>query len=453
MHRFTKAAALGIIAALLGACSGHSGGSLPPQAGTAQSSAKAPADNADFTYNVDPLVKPFKTGSAVRINAFPAPSQCVQIVGTACYTPALMRRAYNVPASANGAGQTIVIVEAFGSPTIETDIKAFDAAMGLPDPALNVLTPLGAVTPTSLLWAEETSLDVEWAHAIAPDAAIDVVVAPDAKSGSLHAAEQYAITNHLGSVISMSFGALEPSIPGGARNRLLQHADSLYQQAKAAHITLIASTGDLGATNGKNAPPTPQFPASDPLVTSVSGTSLLMSDTGVYRRETVWNDSSASLCPLGCAFGTQQGATGGAPSALFKTPAFQQMLFHPATREVGDVSYNAGVYTSVLVYMGFLGAGSGFYTVGGTSAAAPQWAGIVALANQSAGHPLGFINQALYDIAKGPAYHLAFHDITVGNNGLPGSASEPAGPGYDMPTGLGSPNVANLIPALIQATR
>lgn len=453
MHRFTKAAALGVIAAILGACSGHSGGSLPPQAGTPQSTAQAPADNSDFTYNVNPLVKPFETGSAVTTNALPSPSQCVAGFGLACYTPALMRTAYNVPVSANGAGQTIVIVDAFGSPTIKTDIKTFDAVMGLPDPTLNVLTPVGAVTPNNLGWAEETSLDVEWAHAIAPAATIDLVLAPNNKSSSLHAAEQYAITNHLGSVISMSFGALEPSIPGGAHNTLLQHADSLYQQAKDAHITMIASTGDLGATNGLNAPPNPQFPASDPLVTSVSGTSLFMSDTGAYQHETVWNDSDASLCPFGCAYGVSPAVTGGAPSALFKAPSFQQMLFHPATREVGDVSYNAGTYTAVLVYIGFLGANSGFYFVGGTSAAAPQWAGIVALANQSAGHPLGYINQALYNVAEGPLYHLAFHDVTVGNNGLLGGASESAGPGYDMPTGLGSPNVANLIPALIQAAK
>jgi subtilase family serine protease len=93
--------------------------------------------------------------------------------------------------------------------------------------------------------------------------------------------------------------------------------------------------------------------------------------------------------------------------------------------------------------------GPGLYFVGGTSAGAPQWAGIVALANQAAGRPLGFINTALYNIAKGPSYHLAFHDVTIGNDGLLGGASESAKPGYDMPTGLGSPNVRNLIAALV----
>jgi subtilase family serine protease len=263
----------------------------------------------------------------------------------------------------------------------------------------------------------------------------------------LHAAEAFAVANHLGNVMSMSFGIAEPAIPGGAHNHLLQHADSIFQQARAQRITMIASTGDTGATSGSSATPTAAFPASDPLVTSVGGTSLFISDTGAYERETVWNDSVASLCPFNCPFGILPFATGGAPSAAFKTPSYQHGVTGLPSRAVADVSYNAGIYTAVLVYMSY--NGPGLYFVGGTSAGAPQWAGIVALANQAAGRPLGFINTALYNIAKGPSYHLAFHDVTIGNDGLLGGASESAKPGYDMPTGLGSPNVRNLIAALV----
>lgn len=450
MHRFRKAAAFALLAALASACSSHDGSPLTPQAAT--QSVATTSNSADFRYNVDPVVHPFKTGT-VKASALPSPSQCAQAFGIACYTPALMRTAYNVPASATGAGQTIAIVEAYGSPTVASDLQIFDATMGLPDPKLNIFFPEGPVTPNNVGWAEETSLDVQWAHAIAPGATIDLIVAPDNRSSTLHSAEAFAIANHLGSVISMSFGALEPAISGGAHNTLLQHADSLYQHAKAAHITMIASTGDLGATNALNAPPNPQFPASDPLVLSVGGTSLFMNDAGQYQSETVWNDSVSALCPFGCRFGVQGGATGGAPSAIFKAPSYQQMLLHPASREVGDVSYNAGTYTAVLMYLGFLGQSSGLYFVGGTSAGAPQWAGIVALANQSAGRPLGFVNQALYDIAKRPEYRLAFHDVTAGSNGWFGGTAESAGPGYDMPTGLGTPNVANLIPALVRSAQ
>lgn len=450
MHKFIKAGLLVGIASILGACAGNGGSSVTPGLTSAQSATTA-TSNADFDYHANPPIKPFEVGSNVSPN-LPPPSTCVALFGLACYTPAEMRTAYNVPSAYDGSGQTIVIVDAYGSPTIQNDLHTFDVVMGLPDPTLDVVYPLGQPTTQNGGWAGETSLDVEWAHAIAPAAKIVLAVSPTNHGSDMHAVEQYAITNHLGGVISMSFGALEPSIPGGAENKLLQHADTLYQQAKNAGITMIASAGDSGATNGLNAPPNAQFPASDPLVTSVGGTSLFISDTGAYQHETVWNDSVAAWCPFACAVGVIPAATGGAPSALFKSPSYQQNVVGGTSRRVADVGYNAGIYTAVLVYMSFGGpSAAGFYFVGGTSAGAPQWAGVVALADQAAGHQLGFINQALYNVAKTPNYNAAFHDVTVGDNGLSGAAGESAGIRYDMPTGLGSPNVANLIPALLQA--
>lgn len=464
VHQFAKRALLLGIAATLAACSGNGGTSPLPSSHTTNPStassgsrfikAAAATVDTEFEYSANPPEQPFQTGDQVTPDGFPKPSTCTAVFGLACYTPSEIRTAYNVPSTLDGTGQTIVIVDAYGSPTIQHDFDVFNHAMGLPAATINVVYPNGQPAPytnTSLRsgWAGETSLDVEWAHAIAPQANITLVVSPTSLTSSMHAAEEYAITNHLGSVISMSFGANEGTIPGLAQNKYLQHADSLYQQAKDANITMIASAGDFGATNG-GSEIHPEFPASDPLILSVGGTSLFMADNGTYQGENVWNDSVASQCPFGCHIGLLAAVTGGAPSLLFKTPSYQQNLTHATSRQVADVSYNAGVYTAVLVYHSYSGAG-GYYFTGGTSAGAPQWAGIIALANQSAGHPLGFVNQAMYNVAK-TSYASAFHDVTNGSNNLGSLPGISAGAGYDNPTGLGSPNVANLIPALIAAS-
>lgn len=448
MHHLRKAALAAAAASILASCAGTGSGSIVPRTTAAAAGSKT----QDFRYLASPPVKAL--AGRLQMQSHSLVSQCISIFGLACYTPPALRVAYDVPSSLTGAGQTIVVVDPIGSPTIAADLQTFDAAIGLPDPpSFNVIYPEGPAATPDDGWAAETSLDVEYAHGMAPSASIDLVVAPTAFASSTHAVEEYAIAHRLGRVLTMSFGVPEPFITGGISNKLLQHADALYQQAKAANITVLASTGDLGATNGLDFPPNADFPASDPLVTGVGGTSLFTTVSGAYDHETVWNDSIASLCPFGCLYGLEPAATGGAPSAIFKTPSYQQNLIHGTSRYVGDVSYNAGLYTAVLVYMGFHADPSknGFYFVGGTSASTPQWAAIVALANQYAGRPLGFINQRLYNIAKGSEYHVAFHDVTVGNNGLFGGAGENAQPGYDMPTGLGSPNVAKLIPALVRA--
>ena len=452
MHRSFKVAALLATASVFAACSGG-GGPVTPQAPGHSTAATATSASNDgtFDYNANPPTHPFGSSTDYTTNALPPPSLCVSVYGLTCYTAKEIRSAYNVPANYDGTGQTIVIIDAFGSPTIQRDLAYFDAVMGLPNPTLNVIYPTGQPTTVNGNWAGETSLDVEWAHAIAPKATIDLVIAPTNSNVDLHAAQDYAVQNHLGNVISMSYGANEISIPGGASNKYLQHADATFQQAKDANITVIASAGDYGASNGTSQL-MPEYPSTNPLILSVGGTSLFMSDSGAYQKETVWNDTVASLCPFGCAYGPF-GATGGAPSYVFKAPSYQQLLAHSTQRTTADVSYNASVYTAVLVAESFGNPTGtpGLYFVGGTSSGAPQWAGIIALADQAAGHPLGFVNQDLYAIAKGGPYGSAFHDVTVGDNALFSAPGEQAGPGYDIPTGLGSPNVANLIPALLQA--
>jgi subtilase family serine protease len=211
---------------------------------------------------------------------------------------------------------------------------------------------------------------------------------------------------------------------------------------------VFASAGDNGAANGY-ATTNPLYPASDPLVTAVGGTDLFMSTSGHYQSETVWNDGDPSLCPFGCTAGVF-GASGGAPSSVFQAPSYQigdGSGF--AMRTTADVAYNASVYTAVMVYLGFLGSNSGFYFFGGTSEGSPQWAAITALADEAAGHGLGALNPLLYRIAgNAKAYGRDFHDVTVGNNAFFGPGYN-AGTGYDLPTGLGSPNVANLITSLV----
>ena len=384
-----------------------------------------------WVYDVNPSYK-LAYAAGTQPAAFPAPSVCEAVFGLACYTPSEIRTGYDVPKKATGAGQTIVIVDAYGSPTIRQDLATFDAAMGLSDPTLNIIYPGGSPTFNPLQshaesnWAFETSLDVEWSHAIAPAATIDLVIAANNGGDVLNNAQQYAVSNHLGNVMSLSFGFPEGAVNGNSGQQTQAHA--IYQQAKAAGMTVLVSSGDFGGNNELsflNA----SYPASDPLVTSVGGTNLFLSDTGSYKSETVWNDSDPSLCPFGCTSGIF-GATGGAPSLLFPG------------RQVADVGYNASVYTAVLTFISFPGTAPGFYFTGGTSEGAPQWAGIVADIDQHARHPIGFMNPALY-----AAPSSDFHDVTVGQNGFFGPG-ESAGPGYDMPTGLGSPDVAKLIATL-----
>lgn len=437
-------------AAVLGAAMlGASLATSPAQAASANPSA--------ITYHANPPHRlAFAASAPARFSL--TPSQCVKDFGLACYTPSEIRTAYDVPSSLSGSDQTIVIVDAYGSPTIRSDLHIFDQEFGLSDPTLNIIYPGGKPafnvnSANEVGWASETSLDVEWSHAIAPGAAIDLVVASSSSGNALNLAESYAVSNHLGNVMSMSFGSPEAAIAGGGNNIQLQQSEQIYQAAKAAGITVIAAAGDWGDANAAFGYTTPNalYPASSPNVLAVGGTDLFAANSGAYKSETAWNDFDPSLCPYGCAYGPF-GATGGAPSMIFPAPSYQKGVTGLSMRTTADVAYNASVYTAVLAYLGFFPNASqnGFYFFGGTSEGAPQWAGITALADQAAGHALGFLNPALYAIrANARTYGADFHDVTVGNNEdpYPGCCYSTA-TGYDLPTGLGSPNVAHLITTL-----
>jgi subtilase family serine protease len=384
-----------------------------------------------------------------------------------CYSPQEIRNAYNLTPVINagyiGTGQTIVIIDSFGSPTIASDLATFDAGYGLPDPpSLTVLSPLGSVPfdpngPDEEGWAFETTLDVEWAHAMAPGANIVVMTSPVDETEGVQGLpeflqlEQYAVSHHLGNIISQSWAATENTLFDDHGHGVINSFESFYQSLGSKGVTVLSSAGDSGSANidvnGNNYPfPTVNYPASSRYVTSVGGTSLFADTSGNYQSETVWNDGPGS-------------ATGGGISQLFEEPSYQKNNLPAATqtllahhRGIPDISYNADPRTSILVYASFLGAFGGpvgFFRIGGTSEGAPQWAGIVADGNQWAGHPLGFLNDKLYAIGNSSAGATAYHDITVGNNANQGIPGYNATTGWDAATGWGTPNVAVLLADLI----
>ncbi len=430
----------------------------------------AAAGNAgSITYTVNPIAIP--ASSSLSAGGF-FPGACVATQGLACYTPDIFHQAYQVPWTVNGAlagtGEQVAIIDAYGSPTVASDLATYDAAFGLPAANLHVYYPDGKVpfNPTvrkglEVGWAEETSLDVQTVHDLAPGARINLIVASSPSGNDLNVAERYAVDNHLGNVMSMSFGSPESAIAGGGNNLQLQQADAIYRAAAASGISVFASSGDSGATNGA-ATANAGFPASDPYVTAAGGTDLFVnaaigsnvspgstSTDGTYAGEYAWNDANPATCPFHCQYGPF-GATGGAYSSVFSVPAYQAGANPGATmRSTSDVSFNASVYTATMIFLGFLGGtANNFYFFGGTSEASPAWAAITADLDQAAGGNLGFLNPQLYKLAANPTSYAAdFHDVTAGTNNFP-TVSSPgysAGTGYDLPTGLGTPIVSGLM--------
>ena len=409
----------------------------------------------------------------------PTTATCEASFQVACYEPAQIQQAYNLPVLYNrgvtGKGATIVIVDSFGSPTIANDLAVFDQQFGLPaPPSFKIIRPVGAVPrydPSNsqlFSWAGETSLDVEYAHAVAPGASILLVETPVSETEGVTGfpqivqAEEYVINHHLGDVISQSFGATEQTFPSSAALQALRGA---YIAADQQHITVLSASGDDGATDLSlneqtfYTRPVTSWPASDPLVTGVGGTQLHLDSNGNQTSpDTVWNDTfnaSTQDFILGSS-GPSPLAGGGGKSIFFARPTYQNAVRNVVggSRGVPDISMSAACNGAVDVYQSFGGEAAGWYPTCGTSEATPLFAGIVALADQVAGHPLGLINPALYAIA---ARHLSgLVDVTSGNNTVSftqGGRSHTvhgftAGPGYDLAVGLGTVNAAEFVPEL-----
>lgn len=399
----------------------------------------------------------------------PTDAQCRAQTGFPCYNPQEIRTAYDLNPVLNagftGKGQTIVIIDSYGSPTIQADLQTFDAGFGLPDPpSFTQLAPLGQLNfdPTNadmVGWAFETTLDVEWSHAMAPDANIVLMTSPVDETQGIQGMpqflylEQYAVNHNLGKIISQSWGTTENTLfttPGG--RQVISNFDHFYQKAGAEGVTIFGSAGDAGTANpdinGNIYPfPTVNFPSASPYITAVGGTALFADTSGNYQSETVWND------------GPTAGATGGGVSQFLKEPSYQKKNL-PASdqqllngfRGVPDIAFNAAGSTPVLVYLSIPSIPAGWYMIAGTSEGSPTWAGIIADGDQMAGHPLGFINPAVYKLGNSSDYAKSFHDITVGNNSQDGIPGYNATPGWDATTGWGTPKVWTFLRELIERT-
>ena len=415
-----------------------------------------------------------RASAATRATSSPGPAatDCLTL-RPPCYTPQQIQVAYGIQPllkrGITGRGQTVVLLEfppaGTGSPSaalgnqvpassdIRQDLARFDAMFGLPAARVQVVNTL-AHSASPWQASPEEVLDTEIVHAVAPGAAIREVLIPSPTTASpgkvgaaVLAALQFGLTQ--GGVVELSAGANEQCFTPA----VIAKGDSVLQAAQRDHVTVVMSTSDYGAA----ATPCPgggtgpvkgvDWPASDPLTLAVGGTSLQASQaTGAYIGETAWNTPDAAPGPT-------SSAGGGGFSQVFPRPAYQDGIAGAgATRGVPDVSADADPGTGMALAISDGGSGYVLVAAGGTSAAAPLWAAVIALADQYAGRHLGFVNPALYQLGRSPAYHQAFHDVTTGTNTVQIDGQTVTGyqaaPGWDPVTGWGSPNAQVLVPLL-----
>jgi len=421
----------------------------------------------------------------------PTSAQCVARTGLQCYSPTQMQRAYGLRSlyrrGFDGRGRTIIIVDPYGSPTIGSDLAYFDRKTGLPAPPhFRVIAPEGPIPPFPVInpkrlttydreridKAAETTGDVELAHEIAPGANILLVVTPvteTVKGGgfaAMMAAEQYVFAHDMGDVVSQSFSLPEQNFGRAAITRL-RYA---YRTAYNDHVSVFGATNDNGvsgaSSNGLYRHRVVQWPASDPLVTGVGGTNIHLSAAGNrITPDTAWNDTwnpFAIDATLGCVAPPYPWASSGGLSTIFKRPAYQDAVRNlvGTRRGLPDISMNAAFSDGVLVYSSWQGAGVWIEGGGGTSAATPEFAALVAIADQMAHKRLGLINPYLYELERRHAPGIA--DITKGTNTVSFHENQrnDTGPiitvkgynarrGYDLVSGVGTPNAALLVPELV----
>lgn len=452
-----RALALGSVSAMVMAALPALAGAAAP-ASAAASAVAAPA----------PAVAPIpaitghilaRTGEATPVST----TQCETTYAIACYSPLQYRIAYDLNPLYNkgitGAGETIVIVDSYGSPTIQNDLNTFDAQWGLPDTQVQIVQygnvpPFNPKSGSMDGWAGETSLDVEYAHAMAPGAHIvlleTAVSETEGVTGfpEMMAGEKSLIDQGVGDVISQSFSATENTFPGFAQGDYSSLLKLRYAYADAAThgVTVLDAAGDSGATDamltGNDLYPyrVADWPASDPLVTSIGGAQLYLNNSGHrLQPDTVWNDG--------------YGAGGGGVSAIFARPGYQGGVSKVVGSHRGypDITMSAAVNGGAWIYTSFDPSQTGWAVVGGTSEATPLFSGIVALADQKAGHRLGNINAALYALgaqAQSGSTTTGLVDITAGDNSYSGVIGYTALPGFDLASGWGTIDAAKFVPAL-----
>ena len=432
-----------------------------------------------------------------------------------CYSPAQLRSAYDaaplIASGIDGSGETVVLPEvapvaprsakarAAGSVSLRESVAAYDAAFDLPAARLSVDGALAPGAGHDKLYGEsalEELLDVEMVRAIAPGAAIQIDLFEHRLPASLPPLLHLAASQ--GQAVSLSFGIGESCFPADTAS-----LQSALGDVEAAGLSVFASSGDNGdLSRGCNGRPTTHrgitLPGSDPLITSVGGTSLKLGAGGAYGSEVAWGGRASSAStdnPLGSSGRPIAEGSGGGFSKVFGIPPYQVgvpgIVSH---RGLPDVAFDANTATGVAqvaVLDGKVcavlpklkkilkeaGPGDARTTLaqlatrasgpatrceieapaGGTSAGSPAWAAIAALADQYAGRSLGFLNPAIYAIAEGPSGAAAFHDVTSGSNTTRLKSGKTvkgysAGPGWDPVTGWGSPDIARLVPLLAAAT-
>lgn len=321
------------------------------------------------------------------------------------YTPGQIRMAYNFNEKYTGIGNTIAIIVAFGNANIVSDLEVFNRRFNLPDADIEVLFPQGRPQEADLGWAAETSLDVQWAHALAPEAKIILVVAKNSNSDSLFEATRFALGTEA-NIISMSWGVAESTMA-------LEY-DEIF---KDRSIVFLASSGDSGITS---------YPATSPYVVGVGGTSMQLNEIGErIVPETGWY------------------FTGGGISSIEFKPQYQYIINDaiPKTNMLTspDVSFFADTFPGVEIYVTFEGVGQ-WLAAGGTSVSCPCVAAIIADA-LPAGYTLNSSLELLYSFYDySSEYDNAYFDVKNGNTDF-----FPAIKGYDYVTGLGSPNISNFI--------
>jgi len=351
------------------------------------------------------------------------------------YSPTQIEEAYGIntinfdggTVTGNGAGQTIAIVDAYSDPNITSDLATFDTEFGIAaPPTFTVVSQTGSTSDLPVEdagWTEEISLDVEWSHAIAPDANIMLVETNSDDLNSLLAGVNYARSTHGVTVVSMSWGSSEYND---------EDAYDADFTAPTGHkgITFVAASGDEGVMDGA------EWPSVSPNVLSVGGTSLVLNSDGSIAQETAWFDAS------------------GGESQIEGEPAYQDVAQSTGARTTADVAYDADPNTGMAVYDSISYEGYvGWMEIGGTSAGAPQWSALIAIADQ--GRTLegkGTLNSgsatlpALYALEdNATTYADSFNNITTG--------SPWAQVGYNLPTGLGSPKAAAIVDALLAVSR
>jgi kumamolisin len=341
------------------------------------------------------------------------------------YTPIQVARLYSFPTAGTGSGQTIALIE-LGGGFSPSDLAQYFESLGVsPAPSVTAVGVAGGSNQPGGDADGEVMLDIEVAGAIAPGASVVVYFAPNTDQGFYEAISQAAHdTAHKPSVMSISWGGPEDTWSAASVDAM----QSALEDAVSLGVSVTVAAGDSGSSDGESdGAPHVDFPASSPYALGCGGTSLTASGN-VITSEVVWNDTASG-----------EGATGGGVSALFPLPAWQQGLAVPAApgggtgRGVPDVSGDADPMTGYQVLVD-----GESEVIGGTSAVAPLWAGLIALCNQQLGQPLGDAHAAFYQIGE-----RAFRDITLGNNG-----AYKAAVGWDACSGLGSPSGTALLAAL-----